>query len=136
MLKKKHEDAKAAKAETAELMPAESNVNRGLHLNDAAATKVRQYHIVAERCGNMSVWCAALAGAEIIKKYEHWITDERKMALAKPDAIYMHPLPADRNIEVTDVVMDGPQSVVYDEAENRLHAQKGILAWVFGANPQ
>ena len=48
-------------------------------------------------------------GAKIIKKYEHWITDERKMALAKPDAIYMHPLPADRNIEVTDGVMDGPQ---------------------------
>ena len=47
---------------------------------------------------------------------------------AKPDAIYMHPLPADRNIEVTDGVMDGPQSVVYDEAENRLHAQKAVMA--------
>ena len=67
-------------------------------------------------------------GAKIIKKYEHWITDERKMKLAKPDAIYMHPLPADRNIEVTDGVMDGPQSVVYDEAENRLHAQKAVMA--------
>jgi len=67
-------------------------------------------------------------GAAIIKKYEHWITDERKMTLAKPDAIYMHPLPADRNIEVTDGVMDGPQSVVYDEAENRLHAQKAVMA--------
>ena len=64
------------------------------------------------------------AGAKIISKYSHWITDERKMALAKPDAIYMHPLPADRNIEVTDGVMDGPNSVVYDEAENRMHAQK------------
>jgi N-acetylornithine carbamoyltransferase len=67
-------------------------------------------------------------GAKIIKKYSHWITDERKMALAKPDAIYMHPLPADRNIEVTDGVMDGPNSVVYDEAENRLHAQKAVMA--------
>jgi N-acetylornithine carbamoyltransferase len=67
-------------------------------------------------------------GAKIIKKYESWITDERKMALAKPDAIYMHPLPADRNIEVTDGVMDGPQSVVFDEAENRLHAQKAVMA--------
>ena len=47
-------------------------------------------------------------GADIIKKYAHWITDARKMALAKADAIYMHPLPADRNIEVTDEVMDGP----------------------------
>ena len=67
-------------------------------------------------------------GAEIIKQYESWITDERRMGLAKPDAIYMHPLPADRNIEVTDAVMDGPQSVVYDEAENRLHAQKAVMA--------
>jgi N-acetylornithine carbamoyltransferase len=67
-------------------------------------------------------------GANIIKKYEHWITDERKMGLAKADAIYMHPLPADRNIEVTDGVMDGPNSVVFDEAENRLHAQKAVMA--------
>jgi ornithine carbamoyltransferase len=67
-------------------------------------------------------------GARIIKQYEHWITDERKMALAKPDAIYMHPLPADRNIEVTDGVMDGANSVVYDEAENRMHVQKAVMA--------
>ena len=66
--------------------------------------------------------------AEISKKYTGWITDERRMALAKPDAIYMHCLPADRNIEVTDGVIDGPQSVVYDEAENRLHVQKAVMA--------
>jgi N-acetylornithine carbamoyltransferase len=71
-------------------------------------------------------------GAKIIKKYPHWITDEKKMALALPDAIYMHPLPADRNIEVTDCVMDGAQSVVYDEAENRLHAQKAVMALTMG----
>ncbi|GAB4432469.1 MAG: ornithine carbamoyltransferase [Anaerolineae bacterium] len=65
---------------------------------------------------------------QIGKKYSSWITDERRMALAKPDAIYMHCLPADRNIEVTDGVIDGPQSVVYDEAENRLHAQKAVMA--------
>jgi N-acetylornithine carbamoyltransferase len=71
-------------------------------------------------------------GAEIIKKYESWITDERRMKLAKEDAIYMHPLPADRNIEVTDGVIDSAQSVVYDEAENRLHAQKAVMALTMG----
>lgn len=67
-------------------------------------------------------------GKRIQDQYEDWITDERKMALAKDDSIYMHPLPADRNIEVTDSVIDGPQSVVFDEAENRLHAQKAVMA--------
>jgi N-acetylornithine carbamoyltransferase len=67
-------------------------------------------------------------GSRIIKRYESWITDERKMSLAKPDAIYMHPLPADREIEVSNAVIDGPHSVVYDEAENRMHVQKAVMA--------
>jgi ornithine carbamoyltransferase len=58
--------------------------------------------------------------------------DERLMAQAKPDAIFMHCLPAHRGEEVTAGVIDGPQSVVWDEAENRLHVQKGILAWCLG----
>jgi len=56
----------------------------------------------------------------------------RLMAAAAPDAIFMHCLPAHRGEEVTAEVMDGPQSVVFDEAENRLHAQKGVLAWALG----
>jgi ornithine carbamoyltransferase len=55
--------------------------------------------------------------------------DARLMARAKPDAVFMHCLPAHRGEEVTAEVIDGPQSVVWDEAENRLHVQKGILAW-------
>ena len=50
------------------------------------------------------------------------------MALAAPHAGYMHCLPADRSIEVTDGLIDGPQSWVYDEAENRLHVQKAVMA--------
>src|SRR5574341_686386 len=66
--------------------------------------------------------------ARIGQQYTDWIADERRMALAQDHAIYMHCLPADRNIEVADAVIDGPQSVVYDEAENRLHVQKAVMA--------
>jgi N-acetylornithine carbamoyltransferase len=67
-------------------------------------------------------------GAAIASRYTDWITDERRMATAADDAIYMHPLPADRNVEVADGVIDGRWSVVYDQAENRLHAQKAVMA--------
>ncbi len=71
-------------------------------------------------------------GKAIADRYADWITDERRMALAADDAIYMHPLPADRGMEVADAVIDGPHSVVYDEAENRLHAQKAVMALTMG----
>jgi ornithine carbamoyltransferase len=66
----------------------------------------------------------------IFKPYQ---VNRTLLKLAKRDAIFMHCLPAHRGEEVTDEVMDGPQSVVFDEAENRLHAQKGILAWCLEA---
>ena len=59
--------------------------------------------------------------------------NDRLMGLAKPDAIFMHCLPAHRGEEVTDSVIDGPQSAVWDEAENRLHAQKALLLWCLEA---
>lgn len=70
------------------------------------------------------------AGLKLIAKYPTWRCDANHMALGKQHMIYMHPLPADRGREVTDDVIDGPQSVVYDEAENRLHVQKALMALV------
>jgi ornithine carbamoyltransferase len=58
--------------------------------------------------------------------------NERLMAAARPDALFMHCLPAHREEEVTSAVMDGPNSAVFDEAENRLHAQKAIMRWCLG----
>ncbi|MDE2330950.1 MAG: ornithine carbamoyltransferase, partial [Bradyrhizobium sp.] len=72
-------------------------------------------------------------GLGLIEKYPAWRCGAEQMKLGKKGLIYMHPLPADRGREVTDEVIDGPQSVVFDEAENRLHAQKGILAWCLEA---
>jgi ornithine carbamoyltransferase len=66
----------------------------------------------------------------LLKPYQ---VNRKLMGAAKDGAIFMHCLPAHRGEEVTDEFMDGPQSVVFDEAENRLHAQKGILAWCLGA---
>ena len=68
-------------------------------------------------------------GHNVFKPYQ---VNAAMMAKADPGAIFMHGLPAHRGEEVTDEVMDSPQSVVFDEAENRLHAQKSILAWCFG----
>ena len=67
-------------------------------------------------------------GLSLIEKYPTWRCGAEHMALGSDDLIYMHPLPADRGREVTDEVIDGPQSVVYDEAENRLHVQKALMA--------
>ena len=66
---------------------------------------------------------------EALKPFQ---VDQKLMDVASPDAIFMHCLPANRGEEVTKEVIDGEQSVVWDEAENRLHVQKGILSWCLG----
>ena len=84
--------------------------------------------VYAKSWGSMLTTDDLDESAKISEQYTDWITDERRMAMADGDAIYMHPLPADRNIEVTDEVIDGPQSRVFDQAENRLHVQKAVMA--------
>jgi ornithine carbamoyltransferase len=69
---------------------------------------------------------------ERLEAFEPYQVDEKLMQLAAPDSVFLHCLPAHRGEEVTDAVMDGPQSLVWDQAENRIHAQKSILAWCFG----
>jgi ornithine carbamoyltransferase len=69
---------------------------------------------------------------ERMKAFSAYQVNADLMCLADPDAIFMHCLPAYRGKEVTADVLDGPQSVIWDEAENRLHAQKGVLLWCFG----
>lgn len=64
--------------------------------------------------------------------FSDWIADERKIDLASDDVLYLHCLPADRGREVTDAVMDGPHSVVWDEAENRMHIGKALMALTMG----
>jgi ornithine carbamoyltransferase len=70
-----------------------------------------------------------------LEKYKNWICDERRMKLAAPEVKYMHALPADRGNEVTDTVIDGPASIIYDEAENRLHTAKAVMALTMGGRP-
>ncbi|MEK6256730.1 MAG: ornithine carbamoyltransferase [Chloroflexota bacterium] len=84
--------------------------------------------VYAKSWGPLMTTQDADEGKKLQDKYKDWIADDAKMALAQDDAIYMHPLPADREVEVSNSVIDGPNSVVFDEAENRLHAQKAVMA--------
>ena len=65
--------------------------------------------------------------------FEAYQVDDALMEAANPDAVFLHCLPAHRGEEVTDSVIDGPRSLIWDEAENRIHAQKAVLAWCFGS---
>lgn len=73
-------------------------------------------------------------GGELLQANRHWKCTEERMALTKDNAIYMHALPADRDNEVEDVVIDGPKSVIYDEAENRLHTSKAVMILTMKSN--
>ncbi len=85
--------------------------------------------VYAKSWGAMLTTTDEAESARISQKYTDWIADERRMALTRDGAgYYMHPLPADRDIEVTTGVLEGPQSIVYDQAENRLHVQKAVMA--------
>ncbi|MCO5189859.1 MAG: ornithine carbamoyltransferase [Anaerolineae bacterium] len=84
--------------------------------------------IYAKSWGPMMTTTDAAYGKELQDSYADWIMNDARMALGKDDAIYMHPLPADRDVEVASSVLDSHQSAVFDEAENRLHAQKAVMA--------
>jgi ornithine carbamoyltransferase len=101
----------------------------GFEIMDDFAAGIKGTDVVyAKSWGAMRTTTDEAEGTRLIAKYASWRTDERRMALASEDAVFMHPLPADRGVEVTDNVLDGPRSVVYDQAENRLHGQKAVMA--------
>ena len=86
-------------------------------------------HVVYPKSwGPLDLFGKPQEAAEIVKSYRHWKCDEKKMGLTNKEGVYMHCLPADRVGEVTDAVIDGPRSVVYQEAENRIHTGKAIMA--------
>jgi ornithine carbamoyltransferase len=68
--------------------------------------------------------------AERIKAFRDYQVNEKVVAMAKKDAVVMHCLPAHRGQEITDDVLEGPQSIVFDQAENRLHVQKAVMVWL------
>jgi ornithine carbamoyltransferase len=85
--------------------------------------------VYTDVCTSMGFEHEAAKRAPIFKPYQ---VNEALMARARQDAVFMHCLPAHRNAEVTDAVLDGPQSVVFDQAENRMHAQKALLLMLLG----
>jgi ornithine carbamoyltransferase len=101
-----------------------------VHLTQSAEEAVRDADCVVTDCWVSMNQEHRARGHNVFGPYQ---VNGALMAKAKPDALFMHCLPAHRGEEVTDDVIDGPNSVVFDEAENRLHAQKAVLAWCLGA---
>ncbi len=94
-----------------------------LMLKRRDAKSQEQMHLIEEECLSLNA------------RYKSWIASNQRMRRARTTAIYMHCLPADRGAEVTDEVLDGPQSVVFQEAENRLHTAKAIMAATMRERP-
>jgi ornithine carbamoyltransferase len=98
-------------------------------LNDPIKAVTGADAVYTDVCTSMGFEHEATKRAPIFKPYQ---VNEALMAHAQPDAVFMHCLPVHRNAEVTDAVLDGPQSVVFDQAENRMHAQKALLLMLLG----
>jgi ornithine carbamoyltransferase len=96
---------------------------------DAAKAVTGADAVYTDVCTSMGFEHEATKRAPIFKPYQ---VNEALMSKAQQDAVFMHCLPAHRNAEVTDAVLDGPQSVVFDQAENRMHAQKALLLMLLG----
>lgn len=103
-------------------------------VNDPVAAVSEADAVYTDICTSMGFEHEATKRAPIFKPYQ---VNEALMAHAAPHAVFMHCLPAHRNAEVTDAVLDGPQSVVFDQAENRMHAQKALMLLLLGgASPK
>jgi ornithine carbamoyltransferase len=100
-------------------------------MQDAAAAVTGADAIYTDVCTSMGFEHEATKRAPLFKPYQ---VNEALMARAAQHAVFLHCLPAHRNAEVTDQVLDGPQSIVFDQAENRMHAQKAILLMLLGAS--
>jgi ornithine carbamoyltransferase len=106
-----------------------ARANGDVHFGDSAEAAV-----AGAECVVSDAW-VSMGDEDLTKRHnllKPFQVNARLMANADKDAIFMHCLPAHRGEEVTDDIIDGPQSAVWDEAENRLHAQKAILAWCMG----
>jgi ornithine carbamoyltransferase len=105
-----------------------SEEEKHLHIFEDPLEACRNAHLVTT-----DVWTSMgyeKENQERLAAFEHWIVDEQKMSVAQPEAVFMHCLPAHRGEEVSSGVIDGHQSVVWQEAENRLHVQKALMEFL------